>query len=415
MSVFRRKKHSYPEAFFIGPSVALRIIPILETMLVTALLGFWWSVPWWAGGITIFLLAGTIYVRRTKHKAFTPIAKGPEPAPWEHEGGTDLTMPSGALEAIKPPVGSKMRPATPAVRLTPALIEDVAKGLEKIPPFPDAVLKVFKELDSASSTAKSVADILSTEPVLTATLLRVANSASTGLGREIVTVPDAVAYLGFSSVKALLFRLKVGRLFSKPSRSGGYNAEKLWVHSMAVAQVAEELARRAGRTDPQLAMTVGLLHDIGKVAINCQFPETVRELWKGGGAADESFLAREQRLFGADHAFVGGYLAERWKLPDELVEMVKLHHLPREQPISLRPEARRSLFAVCVANQLVKFCHVYCEDMEIDIIPEQVMTELGLPLETEKLLDRRMQEIIQKAAMLGAPAGDRPQPRSAAA
>ena len=95
--------------------------------------------------------------------------------------------------------------------------------------------------------------------------------------------------------------------------------------------------------------------------------------------------------------------------------MVKLHHLPKDQPISLRPEARRSLYCVCVANQLVKFCHVYCEDMEIDIIPEQVMIELGLPVETEKLLDKSMQGIIQKAALLGAPGDNTPQPRSAAA
>src|SRR6202011_5487023 len=97
-------------------------------------------------------------------------------------------------------------------------------------------------------------------------------------------------------------KLKVGGLFRQTASSGCYDSEKLWVHSMAVAQVAEELPRRAGGTDPHLALTVGLLHDIGKIAINSQFPDTVRELWKGGGPADESFLAPERRLFGADHA-----------------------------------------------------------------------------------------------------------------
>lgn len=375
----------------------------------------WTFIPWWAGGITILLLAGTLYVRRTR-RAFTPVAGGPEPAPWEREGGTDLTMPSGGPQAIlPPPAGARVRPAAPSVALAPALLDEVARGLERIPPFPDAVLKVFQELDAAESSAKSVAEILATEPVLTAMLLRVANGASMGLQREIVTVPDAVAYLGFTSVKTLLFRLKVGRLFSRSFRGGCYDQEKLWVHSMAVAQVAEELARRAGRADPHLALTGGLLHDIGKVAINSQFPETVGELWKAGGAADESFLAREQRLFGADHAFIGGCLAQRWGLPDELVVMVKLHHLPAGHPIELDPDARRALFAVHVANQLVKYSHVYCEDMEIDLIPASVIYELGLPLETEKLLDPAMQTIIRKAVMLTAPAAPAPRSRPAAA
>ena len=383
-------------------------------MLATAHLSFSWApVPWWAGGITIALLVGTLWVRRIRQRSAPPRV-GPEPAPWEREGGIDLTMPCGGVQAIKPPAGAKLRPATPSVSLTPALLEDVSKGLERIPPFPQAVLMVFKELDSAASSAKSVATILSTEPVLTATLLRVANAASLGVRREIVTVADAVAYLGFSSVKALLLRLKVGQLFCKSFKSGCYDGEKLWVHSMAVAQVAEELARRTGRADPFLALTAGLLHDIGKVAINSQFPDTVRDLWKPGGAADESFLAREQRLFGGDHAFVGAYLASRWNLPDELVQMVRLHHLPQGQPIALRPEACRALFCIFVANQLVKFCHVYCEDMEIDIIPQQVIAELGLPSDVEKLLDQRMQAIVHKTTLLGNP-GAIPQSKPAAA
>lgn len=334
-------------------------------------------------------------------------------AAWEEDGGRDLTMPLGGTAMLAAaPSGSRMRPPSPSLPVAGALLEDVAKGLERVPPFPHAVLQIVAELDSAGSSAKSVAEILATEPVLTAALLRIANSAQAGLRRDIVTLPDAVAYLGFSTVKTLLLRLKVGSLFHErvaPDEAHRtYDAQKLWTHSMAVAQVAEELAARAGRTDPQLAMTAGLLHDIGKVAINSQFPETVGELWKPG-AGDESFLARERRLFGADHAAIGGYLARNWKLPAELVEMVRLHHLPAGEAIDLSPGARRALFCVYVANQLVKYAHVYCEDMEIDIIPGALMTELGLPRETERLLDASMKRIITRATALGAgPAEPRP-------
>jgi hypothetical protein len=64
---------------------------------------------------------------------------------------------------------------------------------------------------------------------------------------------------------------------------------------------------------------------------------------------------------------------------------------------------------VYVANQLVKYAHVYCEDMEIDIIPGPLMAELGLPGETERLLDGPMKRIISRATALGAgPAEPRP-------
>jgi len=350
--------------------------------------------------VTLGLLASSLILSR-RGAARPKLPAEPPPAPWEKEGGKDLTMPLGGRSMLAPRKGSRMRPQTPSLPVAGALLEDVARGLERVPPFPQAVLQIMSELDSAGSSARSVAEILSTEPVLTAALLRVANSAQAGLRRDIVTVVEAVAYLGFSTVKALLLRLKIGSLFHERIGGGAYDSQKLWVHSMAVAQAAEELARRAGNADPQLAMTAGLLHDIGKVAINSQFPETVGELWKGG-AADESFLARERRLFGADHAFIGGYLATNWKLPAELVEMVRLHHLPAGETIGLPPQARRAVFAVYVANQLVKYAHVYCEDMEIDIIPGSLMSDLGLPIETERLLDERMKRIIDRAAALGA-------------
>jgi putative nucleotidyltransferase with HDIG domain len=373
-------------------------LPIAIALLITLVLG----------------VSSVVIIRRANARA---AAKAPPVvAAWEKEGGRDLTMPvGGAQMLVAPPQGARMRPQTPSLQVAGALLDDVARGLERVPPFPHAVLQIMGELDSAGSSAKSVAEILSTEPVLTAALLRIANSAQAGLRRNIVTVADAVAYLGFSTVKALLLRLRVGSLFREAAVGGAYDSQKLWTHSMAVAQVAEELAMRAGRADPQLALTAGLLHDIGKVAINSQFPETVGELWKGStAAADESFLARERRLFGADHAAIGGHLARNWRLPAELVEMVRLHHLPAGEALDVPAETRRALFAVYVANQLVKYAHVYCEDMEIDIIPGPVMTELGLPTETERLLDGRMKRIIERATALGAGATEPGPARNAA-
>ncbi|HSZ54797.1 MAG TPA: HDOD domain-containing protein [Tepidisphaeraceae bacterium] len=361
--------------------------------------------------VTVTLMIASTVIWRRYRPAVPALV--PQPAPWEKEGGLDLTMPTGGPAAIvEPPQGARLRPAAPSFGVAPQLLDDVAKGLAKIPPFPQAVLRIMAELDSTGSSARSVADILATEPVLTACLLRTANSAGTGLRRDIVTVADAVAYLGFSTVKALLLRLQLGQMFR--DAGGGYDSQNLWVHSMAVAQAAEELAIRSGRADPQLALTAGLLHDIGKVAINSQFPDTVRELWSDNHPADESFLAREHRLFGADHAFIGGYLASNWKLPEPLIQMIRLHHLPREIPLNLTVESRRALFAVYIANQLVKLRYVYCADMEIDIIPAAVMTDLGLPMETERLLDARMMAIISRAASLGAETSD-PRPRQNAA
>lgn len=304
------------------------------------------------------------------------------------------------------PLGARLRPSAEGYNITVGLMGEVARGIQEVAPFPPALMEVMQELDSAGASAQTVAAIVSRETVLAATLLRIANSAAFGMQREIVTIADAVAYLGFSTTKALFLRLKVDTIFPQISASGCYDAKKLWSHSVAVAQTADELARRAGGCDPHLALTAGLLHDIGKMAINSRFPASVRELW-AQESAQESFLSRERRLFGADHAAIGGHLGKQWKLPQDLTDMIRLHHLPSDQPITLRAPVKRALYAVFVANQIVKYCHVYCSQMEIDPIPAEVACELGLPAEPEKLLDDRMRQKIHVAVSLNRRAPER--------
>jgi putative nucleotidyltransferase with HDIG domain len=304
---------------------------------------------------------------------------------------------------IAPPQGARLRKQSLADELVrqDQLLERVVQGLERTPPLPHVLLNILTELDSLGSSAKSLGAIVSGEPVLTATLLRAANSAATGLSRDIISVDEAVAYLGYSTVRALVLKMQLAKLL--PARRGrGYDSEQLWQHSLVVSQVAGHLAARAGGVEPGLASTIGLLHDIGKLAINSLFPDIVARLWErdAAGAADESFLARERRLFGADHAFMGGFLAGQWKLPQELADAIRLHHLPGGAWAlkNMSPELRRATQLVHVANQLSKYSHVYCADMEIDIIGEEMLTELCLPAQLEDVLAARdVQDAMQRA------------------
>lgn len=318
------------------------------------------------------------------------------------------------------PNGPRVR-ATPAAAATqetapepePALLDEVVKGLEQIPPLPKAAQAVLRELDDAGASAKSVADIVASDPVVGAAVLRVVNSAASGMRRRVLTVKEAVAYLGFANVRAIVMKLKVSQLFrSPPPQTLCYSSEALWQHSMAVAQVAHHLAKRTGKADPDIASTLGLLHDIGKLAINSQFPNKVAQLWRpagliGGGASSESWLARERRLFGADHAFMGAFLAARWQLPDDLADAIRVHHLPAEVSLETLVEpVRRAVQVVHVANQLVKYRHVYCADMEIDTIDPAMLADLGLATDIEQIFDANIERIINHAANLAKSAAE---------
>ena len=364
--------------------------------------------------VTVGLLGASVWLSRRGRDGSNPLDGSafaePTPAPWECHGGKDLASPIAVPETPLPPKeipsGARVR-ATNDELMNGPIVEDIARGLEKIPPLPRALHMILRELNDAGSTAKSVAGIVGTEQVLSAALLRVVNSAASGLRREILTVDQAVTYLGFSTVRSLVVRLQMGTLMPNRGAGGAYDAEKLWMHSVAVSQVAEHLASRVRNVDPWLCSTIGLLHDIGKLAINSQFPQQVKKLWEKGERADESFLARERRLFGADHAFLGAYVTSRWQLPTELTESIRLHHLPADQSHDLlRPDVLRALRVTHVANQLVKYNHVYCEDMEIDIIYPEMLQALGMPPTLEELLDAKVKTVIDRATRLGTAANN---------
>jgi len=127
----------------------------------------------------------------------------------------------------------------------PALLDEVVKGLEQIPPLPKTAQAVLSELEDAGASAKSVADIVASDPVVGAAVLRVVNSAASGMRRRVLTVKEAVAYLGFANVRAIVMKLKVSQLFrSPPPQTLCYSSEALWQHSMAVAQVVSNASAR---------------------------------------------------------------------------------------------------------------------------------------------------------------------------
>ena len=109
------------------------------------------------------------------------------------------------------------------------------------------VTELLKEIQDSKSTASSVAEVASSDPALAASLLRTANSAAMGLSRTITSVSDAVSYLGFGTVKAMVIRLRLGEVLACKNEQAAEDSEDLWVHSLAVSYAAEHMAKKIRR------------------------------------------------------------------------------------------------------------------------------------------------------------------------
>jgi putative nucleotidyltransferase with HDIG domain len=302
--------------------------------------------------------------------------------------------------AVEPDAKLRDRPGTPTQ--TGLLIASIQKGLSEVPPLPHVVRELLRELSDPSSTARSVARIATSDPALAAALIRTVNSAAIGLRRRVTSVAEAVSYLGYSTVRSLVIRMRLDQVLPIRSGQAGYDQEDLWVHSLAVAHAADCLAEQAMTKIPGVdrgfVATLGLLHDIGKLAINSYFPGSAAEVQKPNPERiDESFLDRERRVLGADHAEIGAILARHWKLPPDLIEAIRWHHDPQSAPETLPESVRLASTLVHLANQIAKYCYVYSEDMEIDIIPDSLFPSVGLVGPIKRLMTGRMCKAISRA------------------
>jgi HD-like signal output (HDOD) protein len=149
------------------------------------------------------------------------------------------------------------------------LAQEVSEGKLEVPGFPDVAMRVRRALDDPNCTAASVATIVSAEPVLTARLLRLANSAALRPVATAVKDPKtAVSRLGFALVRSATVAFAVAQM----RMAHRYEAAKarfatVWQHSTGVAAVAHVLAKRCKGINPDEALLAGLMHAIGKLYI----------------------------------------------------------------------------------------------------------------------------------------------------
>ncbi len=207
-----------------------------------------------------------------------------------------------------------------------ALVQEIVAKVHHLPPLAPTLLAALRLLDNPDSDAREVAEAILADQVMTAQLLRFANSARYGAGTRITTVSDAVARLGFRATRSLLMAAMLQPMLS--SDLPGYEVRDggLWRHASAVAMCSQALAQRLNYRPAEEAFVAGLIHDIGKVVLGHAMGERFRLVLGRVMAGEVDFLQAERQEFGLGHDDVGALIARKWGLPSSLQETISLHH-----------------------------------------------------------------------------------------
>ena len=232
-------------------------------------------------------------------------------------------------------------------------LRQITEKVIGLPSLPTVVTQLINLVGDPATSARDISQLISADQALTAKILKVANSAFYGSPRKIATVQLAIVVLGFETVKNLGLSVAVLKRFHAGKAHPLFDRQQFWEHAIGCGVAARMLVRKRNRKLEGEAFVAGVLHDIGKLILIEYFPDEFGESLEL--ACDEllTISEAEMKVIGVTHAEIGGWLAEKWNLPESLVQAITYHHNPLavEEPSEI-------LMVTHTANALIRHNHI---------------------------------------------------------
>ncbi len=206
-------------------------------------------------------------------------------------------------------------------------------------------------LSSKKSTRRDLAQALKYDQVLSAKILRLVNSASYGLQKNISNVEKALGFLGDNTLQMLFLGSNV---FSPQDLKPPFQISEFWTHNYLVAFASSEIARVTQKADPSESFSCGLLHDLGKLALWKTHPALFCLIREEQAKSELSFFEAESKLQLPGHHVLGEEVAKAWSLPFSIRKTMRFHHREVWLMESLEEKLRYQVGIVILANQVVK-------------------------------------------------------------
>ncbi len=214
-------------------------------------------------------------------------------------------------------------------------IDKLLDQVGNLPPMPRVVEKALQIIQDPNSNMKDLANVIKLDQAMTSLILRWVNSGYYSLRNKMVTIEQAVAYLGQRTVQNLVLSASVASFMNRPVPGYGLEKGDLWKRSIGMAAGARLIMKEIAPDKAEDAYYAGLFCDIGKLV----FDVLIQNSSLTTDVQEKSFDEAENELFGYDHAVIGAAIVRRWNLPAHLARVVECHHVPSHVEEPLRPLA----------------------------------------------------------------------------
>jgi HD-like signal output (HDOD) protein/CheY-like chemotaxis protein len=204
-------------------------------------------------------------------------------------------------------------------------IERVVGQMERLPSLPRTYLELTAAANDMGAGVSDFTRIIQRDPAMSAKALQLVNSAYFGCAQQVLSVNQAVSYLGIELLKGLALTTEIfASVEERPVP--GFSLQRLQDHSLLVAKVARRLVPSSKLGEEVYA--AALLHDIGRAVLALGLPTQTAAIVAQSLTRGCQIHEVEREVLGVTHAEVGGYLLGVWGLPFTLVESAAYHHSP---------------------------------------------------------------------------------------
>ena len=206
-------------------------------------------------------------------------------------------------------------------------IDQIRQRVNGLPSIPASVMALTEIAANELSGVEDVYRVLEKDPALSSGVLRLANSPLLAADNPICDLRTAIQRLGMDNIISMSRGVAVIRNF-KVGES--LDVMSLWQHSTSVGLTAKAVCELLKCTyESESAFLAGLLHDIGKIALDRCFQEYYKPVLKAVKAGEIELLKAEAELLGITHDEVGAQVAIQWNFPEKIIDVIRYHHCPK--------------------------------------------------------------------------------------
>jgi putative nucleotidyltransferase with HDIG domain len=267
----------------------------------------------------------------------------------------------------QPAPGAAVPYARLAEQMEKIVINRISNDQLVLPPMPAVALKCLNLLKNPDFSLKEAATIIERDPILTAQILKMSNSAGMASREPVQSILQGVTRFGIQKLRTFLIEASARKVFESRDTRIAEAARGVWEHSLAVAMLARDVVAFSNSGSPEIGYLGGLLHDIGKPIVAAMLLEAEKAIlgtkasmtWIGSA----EWIGIIQRI----HRQVGVALAKKWEMAEPVCRGIKdCDEYDNSDRLSIAN-------AVRFANAVAKQQGVYVGPVDADDIDALVM------------------------------------------